>query len=93
MENVYQFFYSQASEKHFIWCYICVTAWVDAVWDVEFTERKPMDDPIEDNLITTEDKDFRNLYQRLLAHANGQQSADTDKNVQVRLSGEKISEC
>ncbi|XP_054456753.1 condensin-2 complex subunit D3-like [Anoplopoma fimbria] len=48
-------------------------AWVDAVWDLEFTERKPLDDTIEDELAFSEDKAFRTLYQCLLAHAADQQ--------------------
>ncbi|KAM7408019.1 hypothetical protein PAMA_001936 [Pampus argenteus] len=55
-------------------------AWVDTVWDVEFTESKPLDDPIEDDLTATGDKSFRNLYQCLLAHADDQQQpAGRDK--------------
>ncbi|XP_062286238.1 condensin-2 complex subunit D3 isoform X2 [Scomber scombrus] len=54
-------------------------AWVDAMWDLEFTESKPLDDPIEDELMATGDQVFSNVYQSLLAHANDQQSAGTDK--------------
>ncbi|KAM7385039.1 hypothetical protein PAMP_001138 [Pampus punctatissimus] len=55
-------------------------AWVDTVWDVEFTETKPLDDPIEDELTATGDKAFRDLYQCLLAHADDQQQpAGRDK--------------
>ncbi|KAM6922519.1 condensin-2 complex subunit D3 [Lycodopsis pacificus] len=48
-------------------------AWVDAVWDLEFTEREPLDDTIEDELAVSGDKAFRTLYQCLLAHAADQQ--------------------
>ncbi|XP_042290067.1 condensin-2 complex subunit D3 [Thunnus maccoyii] len=55
-------------------------AWVDAVWDVEFTESKPLDDPIKEELTAAGDKAFRNLYQCLLAHAEEQQqSAGSDE--------------
>uniref|UniRef100_A0AAQ6IKW9 Condensin-2 complex subunit D3 n=1 Tax=Anabas testudineus TaxID=64144 RepID=A0AAQ6IKW9_ANATE len=50
-------------------------AWVDAVWDVEFTERKPLDDTIEEELTAGGDKAFRNLYQCLLVHAGDQQQS------------------
>ncbi|XP_044070420.1 condensin-2 complex subunit D3 [Siniperca chuatsi] len=48
-------------------------AWVDAVWDLEFTERKPLDDTTEEKLTVSGDKAFRTLYQCLLAHAADQQ--------------------
>ncbi|XP_041865621.1 condensin-2 complex subunit D3 [Melanotaenia boesemani] len=48
-------------------------AWVDAVWDLEFTERKPLDEPLEEDLAASGHKAFRNLYQCLLAHAAEQQ--------------------
>ncbi|XP_040906250.1 condensin-2 complex subunit D3 isoform X2 [Toxotes jaculatrix] len=50
-------------------------AWVDAVWDLEFTERKPLDDTIEKDLTASGDKAFRNLHQCLLAHAAEQQQS------------------
>ncbi|XP_045927155.1 condensin-2 complex subunit D3 [Micropterus dolomieu] len=54
-------------------------AWVDAVWDLEFTERKPLDDTTEEELTLSGDKDFRTLYQCLLDHAAAdQQAAGTD---------------
>ncbi|TNN48775.1 Condensin-2 complex subunit D3 [Liparis tanakae] len=53
-------------------------AWVDEVWDLEFTESKSLDDAIEDDLSASGDKEFRTLYQCLLAHAANQQ----DESVQ-----------
>ncbi|KAM9344578.1 condensin-2 complex subunit D3 [Symphorus nematophorus] len=54
-------------------------AWVDEVWDSEFTERKPLDDGTEGELAASGGKAFRTLYQCLLAHAaEQQQSAGTD---------------
>ncbi|XP_074503106.1 condensin-2 complex subunit D3 [Sebastes fasciatus] len=51
-------------------------AWVDTVWDFEFTERNPLDDTIEDELTTSGDnKAFTTLYQCLLAHAADQQQS------------------
>uniref|UniRef100_A0AAQ4SAF4 Condensin complex subunit 1 C-terminal domain-containing protein n=1 Tax=Gasterosteus aculeatus aculeatus TaxID=481459 RepID=A0AAQ4SAF4_GASAC len=38
-------------------------AWVDAVWDLEFTKRIPLDDTIAGHLSVSGDKDFRTLYQ------------------------------
>ncbi|XP_041803855.1 condensin-2 complex subunit D3 [Chelmon rostratus] len=54
-------------------------AWVDEVWDLEFTERKPLDDNTEEELAASGEKAFRTLYQCLLVHAiDQQQSADRD---------------
>ncbi|XP_041646222.1 condensin-2 complex subunit D3 isoform X2 [Cheilinus undulatus] len=54
-------------------------AWVDEVWDLEFTERKQLDDTIGEELVVIGEKDFRNLYGCLLAHAaDQQQSAGRD---------------
>ncbi|KAG7999876.1 Condensin-2 complex subunit D3 [Nibea albiflora] len=54
-------------------------AWVDEVWDLEFTQKKPFDDTIEEALSGSRDKSFRTLYQCLLTHAaDQQQSADID---------------
>ncbi|KAE8280284.1 Condensin-2 complex subunit D3 Non-SMC condensin II complex subunit D3 [Larimichthys crocea] len=54
-------------------------AWVDEVWDLEFTQRKPFDDTIEEALSASKDKSFRTLYQCLLTHAADQQKfADSD---------------
>ncbi|GAA6228439.1 condensin-2 complex subunit D3 [Lates japonicus] len=50
-------------------------AWVDAVWDLEFTERKPLDDTLEEELTGSGDKAFRNLHQCLLVHAADQQQS------------------
>ncbi|MED6269182.1 hypothetical protein CHARACLAT_030549 [Characodon lateralis] len=53
--------------------------WVDAVWDLEFTERKPIEDIIEDKLRAGGEKSFRSLYYSLLDHAaEQQQSAGRD---------------
>lgn len=49
------------------------------MWDLEFTERKSLDDTIEDELSVSGDKEFRTLYQCLLTHAANQQ----DEAVQV----------
>ncbi|CAJ1066500.1 condensin-2 complex subunit D3 isoform X1 [Xyrichtys novacula] len=48
-------------------------AWVDEVWDLEFTERKQLDDTIAGELEVVGEKDFRKLYQCLLTHAAEQQ--------------------
>uniref|UniRef100_A0A3B5A2Y2 Non-SMC condensin II complex subunit D3 n=1 Tax=Stegastes partitus TaxID=144197 RepID=A0A3B5A2Y2_9TELE len=39
--------------------------WVEAVWDLEFTEGKPLDNAIEEELAASGDKAFRSLYQSL----------------------------
>lgn len=58
-------------------------AWVDAVWEVEFTERKPLDKTIEEELTARREKSFTALYQCLLAHADQYQSAGSDGASQV----------
>ncbi|XP_035801097.2 condensin-2 complex subunit D3 isoform X2 [Amphiprion ocellaris] len=50
-------------------------AWVDAVWDLEFTEGKPLDDTIEEELAASGDKAFRTLYHCLLTHVPDQQQS------------------
>ncbi|XP_063731625.1 condensin-2 complex subunit D3 isoform X2 [Eleginops maclovinus] len=54
--------------------------WVNAMWDLEFTEREQLEDSIEDELTVSGDKSFKTLYQCLLVHAadQQQQSADVD---------------
>ncbi|XP_054885394.1 condensin-2 complex subunit D3 isoform X2 [Poeciliopsis prolifica] len=47
--------------------------WVDAVWDLEFTERKPLDHVIEDEVCAGGEKSFRSLIHCLLEHAADQQ--------------------
>ncbi|XP_028278465.1 condensin-2 complex subunit D3 [Parambassis ranga] len=50
--------------------------WVDAVWDLEFIERKPLDDAIEEELTSRADRGLRTLYQCLLASAADQRQSD-----------------
>uniref|UniRef100_A0A3B4Y8L8 Uncharacterized protein n=1 Tax=Seriola lalandi dorsalis TaxID=1841481 RepID=A0A3B4Y8L8_SERLL len=65
---------------------VVISAWVDEVWDLEFTERKSLDDAIEEELAASGDKAFRNLYKCLLAHAaDQQQSVGTGEASQVKL--------
>ncbi|XP_030297581.1 condensin-2 complex subunit D3 [Sparus aurata] len=53
--------------------------WVDAVWDLEFTERKPLDEIAEEEFAVSGHKSFRALYQCVLAHAaDHQKSAGRD---------------
>ena len=57
------------------------------MWDLEFTERKPLDDSIQDELTGSGDKAFRTLYRCLLAHAaDQQQSAGRDGAAEVKLT-------
>ncbi|KAA8579017.1 hypothetical protein FQN60_010617 [Etheostoma spectabile] len=54
-------------------------AWVDAVWDLEFTERHSLDENIAEELTGSGDKAFITLYQCLLdLAAEQQQSAGRD---------------
>ncbi|XP_049592044.1 condensin-2 complex subunit D3 [Syngnathus scovelli] len=58
-------------------------AWVNAVWDAEFTEMVPMDDDnIEEELAACGEEDFRRLYAHLLALSEEQQSPSTDASFQ-----------
>uniref|UniRef100_A0AAX7TWJ8 Condensin complex subunit 1 C-terminal domain-containing protein n=1 Tax=Astatotilapia calliptera TaxID=8154 RepID=A0AAX7TWJ8_ASTCA len=66
-------------------------AWVDAVWEVEFTERKPLDKTIEEELTARREKSFTALYQCLLAHADQYQSAGSDGSVWAVLVESGIS--
>lgn len=60
--------------------------WVDAVWDLEFTERKPLDEIAEEEFAVSGHKSFRALYQCVLAHAaDHQKSAGRDGATQVKL--------
>ncbi|XP_043992629.1 condensin-2 complex subunit D3 isoform X1 [Gambusia affinis] len=47
--------------------------WVDAVWDLEFMERKPLDHIMEDEVCAGGEKSFRSLIHCLLEHAAVQQ--------------------
>ncbi|XP_035518951.1 condensin-2 complex subunit D3 [Morone saxatilis] len=67
------------SALHFLKLKEVPEAWVDEVWDLEFTERKPLDETVEEGLAHSGDKAFTTLYQCLLAHAaEQQQSAGRD---------------
>lgn len=55
------------------------------MWDLEFTERKPLDDTIEEELAASGDKAFRTLYQCLLVHAADQQQSAGRDGTQVKL--------
>ncbi|KAM9809913.1 condensin-2 complex subunit D3 isoform X2 [Syngnathus typhle] len=58
-------------------------AWVNAVWDTEFTEMAPMDDDnLEEELAACGEEDFRRLYAYLLALSEEQQSPSTDASFQ-----------
>ncbi|XP_061914930.1 condensin-2 complex subunit D3 isoform X2 [Entelurus aequoreus] len=53
-------------------------AWVNAVWDAEFTEMKLMEDNIEEGLVACGDQAFRSLYTCLMAYASQQQTSSRD---------------
>lgn len=68
-----------------IW-FLSPSAWVDVVWDLEFTEKKPMEDPIEEELALSRDMAFKTLYQCLLTHsADQRQPSSRDGSSQVDL--------
>lgn len=64
-------------------------AWVDAVWDLEFTKRKPLDDTIAEKLAGSGEKAFRNLYQCLLTHAAD--GGGTSQNIWAILVENRVS--
>lgn len=62
------------------------------MWDLEFTERKPLDDAIEEELTASGEKAFRTLYQCLLVHAaDQQQSAGRDGSSTVKLIQHRLT--
>ncbi|XP_039478021.1 condensin-2 complex subunit D3 isoform X1 [Oreochromis aureus] len=64
--------------KHRLVRHLTGKPWVDAVWEVEFTESIPLDKTIEEELIARQEKSFTALYQCLLANADQYQSAGSD---------------
>lgn len=64
--------------------------WVDAVWDLEFTERKAIDDPIEEELSATNPRAFRELYQSLLSFTQ-EEAESTEQSVWAQLQENGIS--
>lgn len=60
------------------------SAWVNGVWDAEFTEMLPMEDNIEGELAASSEQDFRRLYSCLLGLSEEQlQSSSRDDCLQV----------
>lgn len=55
--------------------------WVDAVWDLEFTERQPLDAMMEDELAAAGEKSFRTLYHCLMEQAAEQQRSSGQEGV------------
>uniref|UniRef100_A0A3P9Q8W3 Non-SMC condensin II complex, subunit D3 n=1 Tax=Poecilia reticulata TaxID=8081 RepID=A0A3P9Q8W3_POERE len=53
---------------HFLFLRGLRSDWVDAVWDLEFMERKPLDHIIEDEVCAGGEKSFRSLIHCLLEH-------------------------
>ncbi|KAM3606346.1 uncharacterized protein V6R79_014771 [Siganus canaliculatus] len=67
-------------------------AWVDEVWDLEFTERKPLDDSVAEELAASADEALSRLYQHLLAAT--QQPAGRDgatTNIWATLGENRVS--
>lgn len=58
---------------HILWCFDWFLDWVDTVWDLEFTERKLLDNTIEEELAISGEKAFLTLYKCVLAHSADQQ--------------------
>ncbi|XP_055018582.1 condensin-2 complex subunit D3 isoform X2 [Boleophthalmus pectinirostris] len=64
-------------------------AWTDAVWALEFTERKEIDDPVGEELSALRPKDFKRLYDSLLVFS--QEDAKTEQSVWAMLQENGIS--
>lgn len=65
---------------------VLFSAWVDEVWDLEFTERRSLDGGIEEELTASRAKAFKHLYKCLLVYAvDGRQSTDTGGASQVHF--------
>ncbi|XP_072247708.1 condensin-2 complex subunit D3 isoform X2 [Leuresthes tenuis] len=69
--------------------------WVDAVWELEFTEMKALDDTIDQELTATREKPFKTLIQCLLTHATEQPhstvSDGASQNIWVTLQENGVS--
>ncbi|KAF7667854.1 hypothetical protein LDENG_00040740 [Lucifuga dentata] len=71
------------SALHFLKLNDISDAWVDAVWDLEFTESKPLEGEIEEELAANGGEAFRKLYKWLLPYAvELQTSAGSDETPQ-----------
>ncbi|XP_062268221.1 condensin-2 complex subunit D3-L-like [Platichthys flesus] len=69
-------------------------AWVDAVWDSEFTERKPLDNTIEEQLAAIGDEAFRDLFDCLLTYTGDRQSVSrvvASQNIWAILVENRVS--
>lgn len=73
---------------HYTCCVNCdFSVWVDTVWDLEFTERKVLDDTIEEELGGGGERAFLTLYRSILALSpDQQQPANKDGASLVRAS-------
>ncbi|XP_054653328.1 condensin-2 complex subunit D3 isoform X2 [Dunckerocampus dactyliophorus] len=66
------------SALHFLRLNEIPQAWVDAMWDTEFTEAKLMEDNMEEELAACGDEAFRRLYKSLLLYATQPSSSRDD---------------
>lgn len=80
-------------------CVLKPSAWVDEVWDLEFTEKKELEDVAMEEEWEEEqqpaaaprDEAFKALYQCLLVHATDQQqSTGGDKASAVRTGSHSL---
>ncbi|XP_056136718.1 condensin-2 complex subunit D3 [Lampris incognitus] len=53
-------------------------AWVDTIWDFEFTEAEPLDTAIEEEIVACGNKAFKNLYKCFLPYATDSGSSTGD---------------
>lgn len=71
--DVINCYFSQVFASHHMMFWLWFLDWVDAVWDLEFTERKLLDNTIEEELAISGEKAFLTLYKCVLAHSTDQQ--------------------
>lgn len=58
---------------------------MDIVWDLEFTERKVLDESIEEELAVSGEEAFLTLYKCVLAHFTDQQQPYRDGASMVNI--------
>lgn len=71
--DVINCYFCQVFTSHHMMFWLWFLDWVDTVWDLEFTERKLLDNTIEEELAISGEKAFLTLYKCVLAHSTDQQ--------------------
>uniref|UniRef100_A0A803VMJ9 Condensin-2 complex subunit D3 n=1 Tax=Ficedula albicollis TaxID=59894 RepID=A0A803VMJ9_FICAL len=77
-----------SSNKHFF-LFVFLSVWVDAVWDLDFTDTEPLDPRIAEEITTNGLSTFTCLYQALEPFAAGDQ--ESSENVWALFAEESLS--